>query len=388
MKKILYLTFYFEPDLSAGSFRNTTLVKELAQQLADKAEIDVFTTLPNRYSTFRSEAQEFEKRDNYQVHRIAIPKHQSGMKDQIFSFKAYFETVRRLIRNKKYDLVVVSSSRLFSAYLGYTIAKKQRIPLYLDIRDIFIDTMQDVLKKPLLKTGVMPVLKNIEHRVFNYATHINLISGGFESYFKKFKKPSFSFFPNGIDAEFLNLPVSQGSGAKPWTITYAGNIGEGQGLHKIIPQAAKALGNDYRFLVIGDGGTKPQLEAALREYDIQNVELKKPVKRKELLDVYAASDFLFMHLNDYEAFKKVLPSKVFELGAFDKPVIAGVAGYAGQFVKENIENRILFQPCDVESMVAQLRNYQYRNVVRKSFIEKFKRENINKELAASIMNYL
>ena len=388
MKKILYLTFYFEPDLSAGSFRNTTLVKELAQQLADKAEIDVFTTLPNRYSTFRSEAQEFEKRDNYQVHRIAIPKHQSGMKDQIFSFKAYFETVRRLTRNKKYDLVVVSSSRLFSAYLGYTIAKKQRIPLYLDIRDIFIDTMQDVLKKPLLKTGVMPVLKNIEHRVFNYATHINLISGGFESYFKKFKKPSFSFFPNGIDAEFLNLPVSQGSGAKPWTITYAGNIGEGQGLHKIIPQAAKALGNDYRFLVIGDGGTKPQLEAALREYDIQNVELKKPVKRKELLDVYAASDFLFMHLNDYEAFKKVLPSKVFELGAFDKPVIAGVAGYAGQFVKENIENRILFQPCDVESMVAQLRNYQYRNVVRKSFIEKFKRENINKELAASIMNYL
>lgn len=202
MKKILYLTFYFEPDISAGSFRNTTLVKELAKQAEDKADIEVFTTLPNRYSSFQFEAMEFENRGNYKVHRIAIPKHKSGMKDQIFSFKAYFNKVKELTRNRKYDLVVVSSSRLFTAYLGYTIAKKQRIPLYLDIRDIFIDTMQDVLKKAWMKAGAMPVLKKIEHKIFNYATHINLISGGFESYFKKFNKPSYSFFPNGIDAEF------------------------------------------------------------------------------------------------------------------------------------------------------------------------------------------
>lgn len=186
----------------------------------------------------------------------------------------------------------------------------------------------------------------------------------------------------------MNLPASQGSGAKPWTITYAGNIGEGQGLHKIIPQAAKELGDDYRFLVIGDGGIRPLLESAIDTYGLRNVELRKPVKRKELLEIYAASDFLFMHLNDYEAFKKVLPSKVFELGAFDKPVIAGVAGYANQFVKDNLENRILFMPCDVQDMVSQLKNYQYKNILRTAFIEKYKRENINKELAASIISYL
>ena len=30
-------------------------------------------------------------------------------------------------------------------------------------------------------------------------------------------------------------------------IIYAGNIGEGQGLHKIIPQTAKTLGKEFTF---------------------------------------------------------------------------------------------------------------------------------------------
>src|SRR5690606_17398479 len=143
----LYLTFYFEPDLCAGSFRNSPLVKELAKQLEGKAaEMDVISTVPNRYSTFTADAPEYEVRNNYTVHRIVIRKHQSGMQDQIKSFITYFSETKRLINGKKYDLVVASSSRLFTAYLGYSIAKKQRIPLYLDIRDIFTDTMKDVLK--------------------------------------------------------------------------------------------------------------------------------------------------------------------------------------------------------------------------------------------------
>ena len=32
MKRITYLSFYFEPDLCAGSFRNTPLLKELSFQ--------------------------------------------------------------------------------------------------------------------------------------------------------------------------------------------------------------------------------------------------------------------------------------------------------------------------------------------------------------------
>ena len=389
MKRILYLSFYFEPDLCAGSFRNSPLVKELAEKINKDTKIDVMTTLPNRYNTIQINAAGFEDKGNYQINRIQIPIHNSGMKDQINSFKSYFQAVKRLTKGRKYDLVVASSSRLFTAYLGYTIAKSQKIPLYLDVRDIFTDTMKDVLTSRVVKALSLPILSIIERKVFNYASHINLISEGFKPYFDKFEGPNYSFFSNGIDNSFLDLPVStEKKQSNQRIITYAGNIGEGQGLHKIIPQAAKELGSAYKFVVIGDGGAKSKLVSELDRFKLTNVEMRNPVSRKELLEIYSDSDFLFIHLNDYDAFKKVLPSKVFELGAFDKPIIAGVAGYAHKFIDENVPNRILFLPGDAKEMVRQLEEYKYTTLVRKEFVEKYKRSNLDRSLVKSILSYL
>jgi UDP-N-acetylglucosamine:LPS N-acetylglucosamine transferase len=388
MDKILYLSFYFEPDLCAGSFRNSPLAQELTNQAKDSAEIHVITTLPNRYNTFNSSAPAFEKKGSLYINRILIPKHKSGFVDQINSFKTYFFEVNKLIANEKYDLVFASSSRLFTAYLGYKIAKKRHIPLYLDIRDIFIDTIKDVLSSKPLKGIVLPILNVIERKVFNYACHINLISGGFKPYFSKYKKSQYSFFSNGIDNEFLHLKPTLQKSSNKSLITYAGNIGEGQGLHKIIPQAAKALGNNYQFLIIGDGGAKQKLIDEITSLKVNNVEIRDPISRRELLKIYDQSDFLFLHLNDYEAFKKVLPSKIFELGAYDKPIIAGVAGFANHFLANNISNLILFLPGQVDVMVKQLKTYSYHTGFRREFLKKYQRDAINQEMAASILSYL
>ncbi len=389
MKKILYLTFYFEPDLCAGSFRNSPLLKELAAQAQGKATIDVITTLPNRYGSFEAEAPEFESRDNYTVTRVAIPKHQSGMKDQILSFKAYYQHVKRLVKGKEYDLVVASSSRLFTAYLGYTIAKRIKAPLYLDIRDIFYDTLQDVLQSGLVKGFALPVIKQIEKRTFAYADHINLISAGFKSYFNSYTTTNFTFYTNGIDDMFLENKANENVVAnRPKKILYAGNLGEGQGLDKIVPDAAKKLGDDYEFIIVGDGGIKNRLIEKVQAYNLKNVKFLPPVKRDELLKMYEECDFTFVHLNDYDAFKKVLPSKIFELACFPQPMIAGVGGYANSFISENIENKILFNPCDVYDMVKQLQSYSYQRIRRQNFIDKFKRTSINKEMASSMLKYL
>ena len=97
---------------------------------------------------------------------------------------------------------------------------------------------------------------------------------------------------------------------------------------------------------------------------------------------------MFLHLNDYDAFKKVLPSKVFELGAFDKPVIAGVAGYANRFIEENLSNKILFLPGDVDSMVRQIKEFNYASNFRIDFINKYKRSSIDNEMSRSILSIL
>jgi glycosyltransferase involved in cell wall biosynthesis len=392
VKRIVYLTFYFEPDLCAGSFRNTPLAIELAKQAHGKNIIvDVYTTLPNRYSTFEQSALEFEEIGNLRINRIELPAHKSGMLEQVFSFKKFYSEVIKLNKNKRADLVFASSSRLFTAFLGYTIAKKKQAPLYLDIRDIFVDTISDVFKSKILKLGILPLLKLIEEKTFNYAKHINLISGGFKPYFSKLKNREFTFFTNGIDEEFLGLApvvVKKDKIGSKKKIVYAGNIGEGQGLHKVIPLAAKELGSEFEFIIIGDGGTKKLLQDEIHKFSISNVVIRNPVNRKDLQGIYNGADYLFIHLNDYPAFRKVLPSKIFELATFGKPIIAGVSGYAAEFIRNEVSNSFVFEPCNSKQLVDYLRTDMGSNSIeRKNFKLKFRRSIINKMMAESILSY-
>lgn len=388
MKRILYLSFYFEPDLCAGSFRNSPLAYELARQLEGVANIDVITTLPNRYKTFQQDAPSIENKGNLTINRIAIPKHASGLIDQSKSFWIYYQEVRKRTKGVKYDLVFASSSRLLTAYLGSSIARKLKIPFYVDVRDIFYDSMKDLLQDRLIRYPVLPIIKLIEKRTFSYASNINLISGGFKDYFKKYDHASFTFFTNGIDDEFLELKLPDSEiNARP-IILYAGNIGEGQGLHKFVPQLAKKLENKFDFIVIGDGGAKQKLTESIAELGCRNIELIDPVSRTKLKEYYAKADYFLMHLNDFEAFKKVLPSKIFELGAMDKPIIAGVGGFAGRFVEENVSNCILVNPCDHETCANKLENYTYKREKRTDFIKKYRRDNINTKMAESIKSVI
>lgn len=385
--KILHLTFYFEPDLCAGSFRNTPLFKELKSQIGNDDFVHVVTTQPNRYSTYKTKAEVVESGKNYKIDRIKIPTHKSGLFDQAISFCVFFYNVIKLVRKEKYDIVLASSSRLFTAFLGRLIAKKNNAYLYLDIRDIFVDTLSDIFsKKRIIQIPAVALLKLVESYTFANANHINLVSGGFKAYFSKYTKPSFSFYTNGIDEEFLNINTTKSrEKSDVFTITYAGNIGSGQGLEKVIPQAAKLLGNNYHFRIIGDGGTKNLLIQNIASMNLTNVEIINPVSRAELIDYYLNTDFLFLHLNDLDAFKKVLPSKIFEYGAFNKPIIAGVSGFAGEFIKDNLQNYILFEPTDVNDMVNQIKAFKIIDMDRTDFIEKFARESIIKKMANSIL---
>ena len=384
--KILFLTFYFEPDLCAGSFRNTPLFRELLHQMDEKDWVHVITTQPNRYHSFHVEGQAREVSDNYRIDRIRVPEHKSGFVDQVRSFRVFYNEALRLAGKERYDLVYASSSRLFTAFLGRRIAGKQGIPLYLDIRDIFVDTIKDVFKKrKMIRIPAGICFGWIERYTFAGAKHINLVSEGFKTYFEKYRKSVYSYFTNGIDDIFLNLPKSTRQVSEVKIITYAGNIGSGQGLEKVIPMAAQKLGDCYFFRIIGDGGMKALLKDRLEELGVHNVELLNPVSREKLIGYYNDSDFLFLHLNDLEAFKKVLPSKLFEYAAFDKPIVAGVGGYASQFIQENLSNYILFAPADVESMVKQILKFDGGGKKQGDFVKRFARKNIMKEMARSIL---
>jgi glycosyltransferase involved in cell wall biosynthesis len=110
-----------------------------------------------------------------------------------------------------------------------------------------------------------------------------------------------------------------------------------------------------------------------------------PVDRSQLLSAYRNADVLFLHLNEGEAFKKVLPSKIFEYAALGKPVWAGVSGFAAQFISSQIENAAVFDPCDVEGAARAFESLSIHQTPRTDFIVRFGRANISRQMAADII---
>lgn len=384
--KILVLTFYFKPDLCAGSFRATALVDALKEELPTGSHIDVVTTMPNRYHNFKAEVGNEEKSENVTIYRIELPKHTSGMLDQSKAFITFFRAVNKYIKEKEYDIVFVTSSRLLTAFLGALIAKKKSSKLYIDIRDIFSDTIGDVFSS---KLGFLmkAIFSFVEKWTIQKADKINLVSGGFKDYFAgRYFNKKYSFFTNGIDEEFLSIkPVLKQEKNDKIEVLYAGNIGEGQGLHRIIPALAESLKDKVVFKIIGSGGRLQALQNEIESKKIHNVTLLPPLERTSLLDAYQKCDVLFLHLNDYPAFKKVLPSKLFEYAATGKPIWAGVAGYSAEFIVQQVENAMIFEPCNIEQAIKSFYLLKIENIDRGSFVSRYTRKAISRAMAQDIL---
>ena len=136
---------------------------------------------------------------------------------------------------------------LLTAFLGSLISKYMNKPLYIDFfRDIFYDVIQDTGNKFRSNFLILPIINLLEKTTVKQASKINLVSKGFKEYFtNKYPDKSYSFFTNGIDKEFMNFEQKSKcynlSTKRKLTVLYAGNIGVGQGLEKIVPKLAIKL---------------------------------------------------------------------------------------------------------------------------------------------------
>ncbi len=385
--RILVLSFYYPPDLSAGSFRASSLIGVLQKKLPEGSRIDVVSTLPNRYSTYLMSAPEEEHLGSLTVRRVKLPAHRGGVIDQSKAFITYWREVNKFTRGKEYDLVFGTSSRLMTAVLAALVASKNGGALYLDIRDIFVDTIGEIFPRATALI-VAPLFAQLEKWAVRRADKVNLISRGFSSYFQqRYPCQSFSYFTNGIDAEFLGIPAFSGPSATSEVIPkilYAGNVGEGQGLHRILPNLAKKLLGRAVFKVIGDGGRQEVLRESVAAAGANNVVFSSPVSRDVLIAEYASADILFLHLNDFEAFKKVLPSKLFEYAATGKPILAGVSGYAAEFIRQEIKNAQVFPCCDDLQAIQAFEQLNLGWTDRTAFIGKFSRITIMNAMAEDV----
>jgi hypothetical protein len=393
--RFILFSYYYPPDLSAGSFRAIALVNALSREITDLDSLHIITTHTNRYKDFRVKTEDFEKNKNVNIYRIKVPSSHGGIAFQAFSYLFYALKSSMICFQIKPDFIIGTSSRLMTGVLSAFQACIYRCKYYLDIRDIFSESFSDIYFKnsKVMRSIFKKFFLVIEKNILSRAAGVNVVAKSFCEYFtiNGLNTDQWSTYSNGVDEDFFNISLAK---KKPHsgkvTVLYAGNIGLAQGLASIIPEIAMRLKDNYRFQIIGDGSERFLLEENIKRYSLTNIDIIKPMPRKELIEYYKRTDVLFLHLSDVPAFKRVLPSKIFEYSVLGKPIIAGISGYSRIFLEKNVPHSLVFKPGDLEECLnsfAQLKSISIDIDYINQLKIKYARKNIMINLATKINNF-
>ena len=385
---VLFFSYYYFPDYCAGSFRAKGLIDSLLKSEKIKSVL-LITTQPNRYGK-KLTAPVIERSEKLTLYRVWLPAHNNVFYRQVFSYIVYLVNALRIVITVNYSptIILSTSSRTGTSFIGFLASKIFGKPLYSDIRDIFSDNLSAVLRGKFRLFTAM--LSSLESRIVHNSHWVNFVSPGFRQFYPLEPSSKINIFTNGIDDEFMDAEkngVPSNSGKRK-SIVYAGNIGFGQNLEKILPPIAKKYSGEFDIYIIGDGSSKYLLQDVINKENINNLILMDPIPRKELIGYYNKADILFFHLADVPAFRNVIPSKVFEYSVFNKPILAGISGVSQDFCKEKIPGTYLFAPEDINGAISEIEKIKSTGdskINRDIFINNYSRNKIMDKMVSSII---
>lgn len=348
--RIGYLVQQFPPEVGAGPAR----VAEMAAHWRDAgADVTVITGMPNRpqgriHADYRGKLFLEEEHEGIRVLRswlYASPKH--GFARTIVNNLSFMATgfIHALVSRGSFDVLIASSPPFFPHISGALVGIVRRVPVILEVRDLWPDYLVDM---GVLRGKLAPrALFALERRLLRSADHVVVVTDSFRRRIasKGVDPGQITVIPNGTDAGFYYaadeprpVPVPDGSGGEPpFVVGYLGNFGAGQELSTIVEAAAKvqATHRNIRFLLVGDGPQRERIEERMRELRVTNLSIQPPISKSQTRAFHGGCDVSLVPLAPVPVFQETVPSKIFEIMACERPVLASVAGEAARIVEES-----------------------------------------------------
>ena len=364
--RIGYVVQEFPPDLGAGPAR----VSEMAQRWrAAGAEVTVITALPHRpqneiHPEYRGRRFLEEERDGIRVLRswlYASP--QRGAARKMLSDGSFMLSgaAHALARAPQLDVVIASAPPFLAQFAAEALHRKQRIPMVVELRDLWPDYM---LQMGMLKSSVARrALFGMERHLLRRAAHVVVVTESFRARVaeKGVPRERITVIPNGVDisqyhpaTEEPPLPALQRSGDE-LVVGYLGNFGAGQGLATVV-EAASLLQGDagIRLVLVGDGPERQRVTELVERLGLRNLTVHGSIPRNRTRAFYNACDACLVPLAPIDVFQETIPSKIFEIMACGRPVVASVAGEAARIV-ESSHCGVVSPPGDPVSLAEAIR---------------------------------
>jgi hypothetical protein len=369
--KILFLTDNFPPEVNAPATRTFEHCKYWVEK---GVEVHVVTCAPNFpqgkiYEGYKNKLVYTENFDGIKVTRLwSYIAANKGFARRILDFFSFSlsSMIYLLFNRSNYDVIIATSPQFFTGLTAMVISKIKNIPWIFEVRDLWPEGII-VLKRGSL---LYRLLEKLEYKYYKTSKGIVTVTKSFKTDIQKrfkFKDKKFAIIYNGANMDLYNFKskspqlINDLNLENRFVIGYAGTLGVSHSLDFVLDAAKEIELSESKivFLFVGSGAMEDYMKNYVKEHNSSNIIMLPPVKKEEISRYISVFDVGLVPLKKNDAYLKVIPSKIFELAAMEKPILLGVEGETKSILK-NYEAGIAYKPEDkinfIESVMYLFRN--------------------------------
>ncbi|MDO5513010.1 glycosyltransferase family 4 protein [Corynebacterium sp.] len=262
------------------------------------------------------------------------------------------------LRGYRPDVVVGTVPALPTAAATWLTAVRFRAPYIIDLRDSWPDLLEEAenwnrgtgarsLRERILSKGPLQLISAVTKKTINlslkHAAAISVTSSHLAEDLKKRPElqregisPTIDTVRNVFPPEtaYVKSGVSEEASRK-LNVLYAGTFGRAQNLENALRAAELACsrGVSVSMTFVGAGVTREALVDSARKKNL-DVRFENRRSADDLAQYYQWADTALVHLTDWQALDRAVPSKTYELMSSGLHISGVVSGEAAEIIRE------------------------------------------------------
>lgn len=366
--RIAVYSHYFLPEIGAPSAR----IGDFAGQwLRSGHAVDVATCFPNHptgvlYPGYKSARYQHERIKGIDVHRswTYITPNKGFVKKSLghasFWLSAGATSSRRMPAP---DCAIGTSPTFFAAMAARAESRRHRVPFIMEVRDLWPAIFVDL--GVIRNRKVIRLLELWEMNLYRSAAKIVTVTDSFRDNLvaRGISPQKVVTITNGADTEYWQPAPERGTALRKelelngsFVVLYIGAHGISQGLIAQVRAAARLQDLPHvQFVFVGEGADKKKLEAEAARLGIKNVRFLPPVGKESVRDYYTMADLCLVPLRNIPLFDTFIPSKMFEIMAVGRPILASLRGEAADILNRSVA-ALVVPPEDDGAVAATIRD--------------------------------
>jgi glycosyltransferase involved in cell wall biosynthesis len=349
---ILFITHYFPPEVNAPANRT---YEHALRWIKEGAQITVITNHPNHpqgklFDGYRNCWLKREQQNGIQVIRVKtyLTPNKGSFKRTLNFLFFFLMAIYTSIFVSKVDVVVATSPQFFCGLAGTIVKRLKNRPLVLEIRDLWPDSIRAV--GATQTKCFFRWLKKVEKWMYFSADRIVALTEAFRQYIIDLGYNAKMIFtiPNSADferLEIISLHQPLFTRSSRFVLAYIGTLGMAHNLITLVEVADLLQNNpDIHFLIVGDGAEKERIAAGIKTRQLKNMTLL-PLQPKQHVPYYLSQiDVGLVILRDDPLFRTVIPSKMFEFMAMQRPILLAAPEGEATHIVTNFNCGVVVEP--------------------------------------------